>query len=81
MVTDEEALRKQFRKPNVRPRSNPEEIDKPKEVLKDVYRRNGKKYIARRELPKIIEHIDLDILRQKCPSFREFEESLNSVSQ
>lgn len=76
MVADENALRKQFRNPRVKPIPNPEQLDKPYEILRNIYRENGKKYIAIKELPKIIDEIDLDVLRSKCPSFIDFENAL-----
>lgn len=76
MVADENALKRQFRNPRVKTIPNPEKLDKPYEILKNIYRENGKKYIALKELPKIIDEIDLDVLRSKCPSFSDFENAL-----
>ena len=76
IIADEEALKQQFRKPRIRQVHNPENIEKPKEMLRNIFQRHGKSYVARRDLPKIIDALDLDRVRRKCPSFVIFENIL-----
>jgi len=76
LLADESALKKQFQKPNFKPYLNPENIDDPKKELEDLYKRHKKKFISRIEIPNIVQKINLNILRKKCPSFQDFENNL-----
>lgn len=78
LLSDEEALRTQFKNPRVSTFNHPEELDDPKSTLRRLYLENGKKYVAKRALPKIINHMNIQKIRDKCPSFSEFETALHS---
>lgn len=76
LLADEGALRQQFRNPKVRAINHPEDLDNPKSELRRIYQENQKKYIAKNALPKILNVISLQKIREKCPSFVVFEETL-----
>ena len=56
--------------------AEPEEIERPKEVLADIIRKCGRIY-SHRLVAKIAEHLNLDVTRRRASSLDEF---LNAIS-
>ena len=59
-------------------KKNPESIPRPKEYLENLSRdlRSRPRYFHSTHNPQVAEHLDLEVVRKKCPSFHPFYDFL-----
>jgi len=73
LLADEKAL-EDYLKTEVNGVHNPEEVPDPAEFLEDIFRKAGKSYLkGGRDPEELARRLHLEKIREKCPSFRKFE--------
>ncbi len=77
LACDEEAVQTALgTRANVNIRGNPENHPRPAELLEQVFRQNGRRFRKTRHDPQIAEHVNIQRIAAKSPTFRRFAEIL-----
>ncbi len=78
LIADEQAINAVITSFRFGGHRSPEQINSPKEWLRSESRRAGGKplYVPKMHNPRVAERLRLEVVGQKCPSFRRFAEGL-----